>query len=480
MSKVELIHTRDQRYFISVLMAAVILTVLTVNGCMVGPDYHPPTMAVPTEWVGVTKIRDTQPSVATAQQADLTQWWRHFNDSMLTALVEEAIRTNPDLQIAEARLRQARAIRGVAIGGLWPGVTASGSYQRLHAAGGASDNQQDLYQAGLDAVWELDLFGGQRRNVESANANIQAAIESIRDVQVSVIAEVALNYIQLRGYQQEIVIAQNNLKAQKHTADITHKRFNVGFASGLDVANADSDVAMTESQIPVFEIATQQSIYALSILLARLPAELLGQLSPTGNLPSIPVQVPAGLPSDLLRRRPDIRASEAQLHAATAQIGVAIADFFPKFSLTGTMNWNSNLLSAWWTGSSLSYSFGPAVIWPIFQGGAIVSNVHLQEALHDQAFITYQKTVLAAFQDVENALIAFAKEQQHRKALNDAVIANRKAVDLSLQLYTEGQIDFLNVLNAQRSLYAAEDALVQSERNIATDLIALYKALGGV
>jgi outer membrane protein TolC len=167
------------------------------------------------------------------------------------------------------------------------------------------------------------------------------------------------------------------------------------------------------------------------------------------------------------------------LHAATAQIGVATADFFPTFSLTGTMNWNSNLLRAWWTDASRSYSFGPSVTWPIFQGGAIVSNVHLQEALRDQAFITYQETVLAAFQDVENALIAFSKEQQHRKALNDAVVANRKAVDLSLQLYIEGQTDFLNVLNAQRSLYASEDALVQSERSIAINLIALYKALGG-
>jgi NodT family efflux transporter outer membrane factor (OMF) lipoprotein len=448
---------------------------------MVGPDYHPPITTAPPEWVGVAKTPTAQPSIATAQPADLTKWWQQFNDPILTELVEEAVRTNLDLQIAEANLRQARALRGIAVGGLWPGVTASGSYQRLHDALTTPDDQhwQDLYQAGLDAVWELDLFGGLRRNVESANANIQAAIENISDVQVSIIAEVALNYIQLRGYQQEIVIAQNNLEAQKHTADITRKLFNVGFDSALDVAEADSNVATTESQIPVFETAAQQSIYALSVLLARLPAELLKQLSPTGNLPRIPAQVPVGLPSDLLRRRPDIRAAEAQLHAATAQIGVAVADFFPTFSLTGTMSWSSNLLSTWWTDASRSYSFGPTVSWPIFQGGAIASNVRLQEALRDQAFITYQKTVLAAFQDVENALIAFAKEQQHRKALNDAVVANRKAVDLSLQLYTEGMTDFLNVLNAQRSLYASEDALVQSEGSIATDLIALYKALGG-
>jgi len=480
MSEVALMNENEQRRFVSVPVAVVGLAVLMVGGCMVGPNYHPPQQTVPTTWVGVAETPTGQPSVATAQPADLTQWWRQFNDPTLTALVEEAVKTNLNLRIAEARLRQARATRGVAVGGLWPAVTASGSYQRLHMAGAMPDDQQqNLYQAGLDAVWELDLFGGRRRNVESANANIQAAIENIRDVQVSLIAEVALNYIQLRGFQQEIVIAQNNLKAQQHTAEITHKRLNVGFASALDVANADSDVAMTESQIPVFETAAQQSIYALSVLLARPPADLLKQLSPTGNLPSVPAQVPAGLPSDLLRRRPDIRESEAQLHAATAQIGVAVADLFPRFSLTGTVNWQSNLLRTWWTEASRSFGVGPSVTWPIFQGGAIVSNVRVQEALRDQAFITYQNTVLAAFQDVENALIAFAKEQQHRRALNDAVVANRKAVDLSLHLYIEGQIDFLNVLNAQRSLYASEDTLVQSERNIATDLIALYKALGG-
>jgi NodT family efflux transporter outer membrane factor (OMF) lipoprotein len=481
MSEAELMNTNNRVCYISVLAAAVCLAMLTVSGCMVGPDYHPPPAKVPPEWVGVTKAPNAQPSIATVQQAELTQWWRQFNDPILTSLVEEAVRTNLDLQIAEARLRQARALRGVAVSGLWPGITASGSYQRLHDAAAIPDNQhwQDLYQAGLDAVWEIDLFGGVRRNVESANANIRAATENIRDVQVSVTAEVALNYIQLRGYQQEIELAQNNLKAQKHIALITRKLFNVGFDSALDVANADSSVATTESQIPVMETAAQQSIYALSVLLARSPGELLKQLTPTGNLPGVPAQVPVGLPSDLLRRRPDIRAAEAQLHAATAQIGVATADFFPSFSLTGTMNWNSNLLRTWWTDASRSYSFGPSVTWPIFQGGAIVSNVHLQEALRDQAFITYQETVLAAFQDVENALIAFSKEQQHHKALSDAVVANRKAMDLSLQLYTAGQTNFLNVLNAQLSLYASENALVQSKQNISTDLIALYKALGG-
>ena len=479
MSEVVLMDSSKPWRFFSVPLIAAYLAILVLGGCMVGPDFLPPQpTTVPNAWVGVEKT-PAEPSMATAQPG-LTLWWGQFDDPTLTDLVDKALKTNLDLRIAETRLREARAIRGVAVGGLWPTLTASGGYQRIHMEGVTpAYQQQNLYQAGLDTVWELDLFGGQRRNVESAEANIQAAIENIRDAQISLIAEVALNYIQLRGYQQEIVIAQNNLKAQVHTADITHKLLNVGFASALDAANADSDVATTESQIPVFEAEERQSIYALSVLLARPPGDLLEQLSPTGNLPRVPMQVPAGLPSDLLRRRPDIRQAEAQLHASTAQIGVAIAEFFPSFSLTGTVNWSSNQLRTWWTNANRSFAVGSAMNWPLFQGGAIMSNVRLQEALRDESFITYQKTVLAAFQDVENALIAFAKEQQHHKSLNDAVVANRKAVDLSSQLYSAGQTDFLNVLNAQRSLYTSEDALVQSERNIVTNLIALYKALGG-
>jgi outer membrane protein, multidrug efflux system len=473
-------YMKEQWRSISVALVVLALGALTLDGCMVGPNFHPPQpTTVPNAWVGVEKT-PTEPSTATTAQLELTQWWRQFDDPILIMLVDDALKTNLNLRIAETNLRAARATRGVVAGGLWPSLTASGGYQKYHAAGVTPGNQVlNLFQAGFDAVWEIDLFGGQHRNVESADANIQAAIENIRDAQVSLIAEVALNYIQLRGYQQEIVIAQNNLKSQEHTADIVHRSFKVGFNSALDVANADSDVATTESQIPVFESEARQAIYALSVLLARPPGDLLEQLSPTGSLPRVPMQIPAGLPSDLLRRRPDIREAEAQLHAATAQIGVATAEYFPTFSLTGTLNWSSNLLRTLWTNASRSYAAGSSVTWPLFQGGSIMYNVRLQEALRDESFITYQQTVLSAFQDVENALIAFAKEQQHRKLLNDAVVFNRKAVDLSLQLYTAGLVDFLTVEIAQRTLYTSEDALVQSETSIVTDLIALYKALGG-
>ncbi len=450
------------------------------TGCMVGPDYHPPALTAPAAWTGVTTAPAAQPSAVKAETAELTRWWEQFNDPTLTVLVEEAVAANLDLHVAEAALRQARAARGVVAGGLWPGVTASAAYQRGHTANVNPGNQtSDLYQSDLDAVWNLDVFGGVRRNVESASANIQVAAENLRNVRVSLVAEVALNYVQLRGAQQQIVVATENLRAQQHTAEITRQKYSAGFVSGLDVANADASAATTAAQIPGYETTARQAIYTLSVLLARPPAALLEQLTPTGPLPHPPAAIPAGLPSDLLRRRPDIRVAEAQLHAATAQIGVATAALFPQFSLTGSVNWQSNLLGNWWSNVSRSFGIGPSVTWPVFQGGALTSNIRVQEALRDQALLTYQKTVLAAFQGVENALVAFGNEQQHLQTLRDVVAANRKAVDLSMLQYSEGLTEFLNVLVAQNALYSAQAAAVQSEAAIATDLITLYQALGG-
>ena len=484
--------TNRQLLFVPILLAVCGFMVLPISGCMVGPDYHAPHPEAPSGWAGVTAApAPRQPSVDTAQPAELAQWWKRFNDPTLTQLVEDALKTNLNLQLAVANLRQARAARGVAVAGLWPAITASAEYLRESTSGttqpskgtaataATAGQSQNLYQGGFDALWEIDIFGGQRRNVESADANVQAAIAGISNVQVTIAAEVALDYIQLRGYQQQIAVTQKNLKAMENTALITRQKAGAGFASALDVANAEASVATTEAQIPVLETSARQSIYALSILLARPPADLLKQLTPTGGIPGVPAQIPAGLPSDLLRRRPDIRQAEAQLHAATAQIGVATADLFPQFSLTGAVTWQSNLLNSWWTVASRTGSFGPSVTWPIFQGGAVVSNIRVQQALRDQAFITYRQIVLGAFQDVENALIAFAKEQEHYKSLKDSVACNSKAFDLSLQLYTEGMLEFLNVLVAQTALCAAENALVQSNTNISTALIALYKALGG-
>ncbi len=454
--------------------------------CRVGPNFRPPQTDVPPAWTGEAPATPT----ARAEQppagapADLTDWWRQFGDARLTSLIEEALRVNYDIQTAEARLREARALRGVAAGALWPPLSAAAANDRVHSAGGAagagaSSRNTDLYQAGFDAAWEIDVFGGIRRGVESAAANVQAAQENIHDVQVTLASEVALVYTQLRGTQQRIGIARSNLEAQQRTAEITRKRKSVGFVSALDVANAEAQVATTLSQIPVLEIAARQSIHALSVLLARPPGELVQELSEFQALPTAPAGVPLGSPASLLRQRPDIRQAEALFHAATAQIGVAEAELFPKVSAAVSLNWQSNLVKDWFSEINQSWLVGASVNWSLFAGGSHIANVHAQEAARDQALIAYRQTVLAALQDVENALVAFAKDRERRQALSDAAAASRRAVDLSSQLYIQGETEFINVLDAERSLFASEDAVVQSDIDLVTDVIALYKSLGG-
>ena len=462
------------------LTAGVCLTLC--YGCMVGPNYHPPQAAVPDRWAGPT----TDPA-AVAPGIDLAQWWTVFDDPTLTSLEERAVRSNLDLKQAEARIRQARAARGIAVGALGPTVDGTGAVQRSRTPGRNSnwtDGQtrgvvSNFYDAGFDAGWELDIFGGIRRGIEAADADLLSAVENRRDVLVTLTAEVARNYIELRAFQQRIEIARQNLATQEHSARLTRLRFEGGFASGLDVANANAQVATTTSQIPFLESAAQQSIYALGILLGRAPAELLPELAPASPIPAAPPAAPAGVPSDLLRRRPDIRQAEADIHAATARIGVVTADLFPRFTITGSAGVRSGDFSSWLSWNQRFYSFGPSASWRVFDTGRTRAAIEQQEALQEQALIAYQQTLLRALQEVENALIASAKEQERRESLATAVAANRKAVSLSKTLYTEGQTDFLSVLDAQRSLFVTEEALALSNSAVSTDLVALYKALGG-
>ncbi len=458
------------------------------GGCAVGPDYKPPETKVPEAWHSLASAGSPPPSQATPDPASLSAWWETFQDPSLTSLVQMAVRHNLDLRQAEARIRQARAARVVAGAPLFPQVDASAIYQKSQGAsetaggGGIATvgRVRELFQVGLDAAWEVDIFGGLRRGVEAAGADLRAAVEDRRDVLVSLVAEVGTNYLDLRGFQQQAAIARQNLEAQKKTAEITHKRFAAGFVSRLDVANADAQVATTQAQIPLLEAAAQAAIYNLGVLLGKEPAVLARELATPGPIPAPPPQVPVGLPSDLLRRRPDIRRAEAQLHAATARIGVAVADLFPRFSLTGTLGLSASELTRLGNVSSSKFwSFGPTVTWPVFAGGRIRGNIEVQNALQEQALLAYEKTVLTALKDVETALVAYAKEQEHRQALVEAVASNRQAVELATRLYVAGRTDFLNVLTAQRSLYVNEDALTQSTRTLGTNLIALYKALGG-
>ena len=458
--------------------AAMLICLIAASGCAVGPDFRPPPPQVPSKWVGPTSMPASQP--ATGPAVELARWWAAFGDPNLTSLVQRAMQSNLDLLQAQARLRQARATRGVAFASLGPVLDALGSYRRSSpAAGKGLRTINDQFQYGLDAVWELDIFGGSRRGLEAAQADLQAAQEDLRSVLVSLAAEVALNYIEVCGFQQRIEIARNNLKAQQHTAELTRQRFRGGFVSALDVANADALVATTASQIPLLESAARQAIYSLSVLLGHEPAALVDELSKLSRIPVAPPAVPVGLPSDLLRRRPDIRRSEALIHGATARIGVATADLFPRFTLTGSTGFQSDLLKSSLDWRNRFWSFGPAVDWRIFDTGRILSNIEVQKALQEQAVLSYRQTVLTALQEVENTLIASAKEEEHRRAVMEAVTANRKAVSLATDLYAQGQTDFLNVLQAQRALLAGEDELIQSNQAVSTNLVALYKALGG-
>ncbi len=460
------------------LLAVAIL--LTLAGCAVGPNYQTPEFGVPSAWTGtsaVTTNLTVPPSRPTPQPAAVDRWWATFKDPTLDGLVARAMATNLDLKMAESRVRQARAQWGVQFAGFWPSADAYGQYSR--SSSGQSQPAVNLYKAGLDASWELDVFGGTRRAVEAANADIAASLADRRDVLVTLLSEVALDYINLRGLQRQLFIAKENLTAQEHSVDLTRKLFSGGLNSKLDVANAEALVATIRSEVPALESAVRQTIYSLSVLLAREPAGLLDELSIEAPIPVTPPEVPIGLPSELLRRRPDIRRAEAQLHGATARIGVAVADLFPKFALTGSLGTSGDKSASLVKWDNRFYSVGPTVTWSLFDAGRIRANIKVQNEMEEQALLTYQKAMLTALNDVESALVAYVKEQQRRQALAEAVALNQEAVSLATQLYTQGQTDYLNVLSAQRSLYASQDSLVQSERTVATDLVAVYKALGG-
>lgn len=464
---------------------------VVVAGCAVGPDFKAPRATVPPAWVGEKPSPAAEISGTLSSPAEVARWWEKFEDPLLTSLVERAVVSNLDLRLAQARIREARAVRGAGAASFWPSVGSFADYSRLGtgdaASGGGTSGSRgasggretDLFRAGLDAAWELDLFGGVRRSVEALDADLQATVEDFRDTAVILTAEVAVNYLTLRGLQQQIAIARENLEAQNRTAEITRQRFEAGFVSGLDVANARAQAAGTASQIPLLESEARQAIHTLSVLLASEPNALGRELETEGPIAPVPPQVPIGLPSDLLRRRPDIRRSEARIRAATARIGVATADLFPRITLTGSLSFTGDSLSSMADWGARTWSLGPGIQWRIFDAGRIRWNIEARKAIEEQAWLAYEQSVLGALQEVESALVAYAKEQEHLQLLEEAVRQNRRAVGLARELYSAGQTDFLNVLSAQGNLFLSEEALVRSTRNLSLNLVALFKALGG-
>ena len=460
---------------------------LAVGACTVGPRYTRPTISTPEGW---NELPAGQ--AAPADRAALARWWTAFRDPVLEALVARAVENNLDLKIAAARVHEARAARGIAASRALPEVDASATYLRAQrsdeippfkSADGTRSpfgpRTQDTFEAGFDASWEIDVFGGVRRDKEAALAQTQAAEESQRDVLVTVIADVARTYVELRGTQRRLEILDATVASQRDTRDLARSRFEAGLGSELDVTRADGLLSATVSERPELERLAREDVEALRVLLGGGSGPLLSELDTPESLPPVPPEIPHTLPSELLSRRPDLRRAERELAAATARIGVATADLFPRFSIVGTFGRLSEDVGDLSSGSSQLWTIRSTVRWPIFTGGRLRANVRVQEARQEQALREYEKAMLVAVEEVENALSAQIRERRRQADLGASVDANRRSLDLATDRYTGGVESFLSVLDAQRSLYAAQDLLAQSETIAAVRLIALYKALGG-
>ena len=459
----------------------VLILIIFISGCVtVGPNYVRPDIEVSKAW-------KNQPVNNSNNTEALAEWWKAFGDPKLSELIERAVKNNLDLKKAQASIREARARRGLAKASFFPTLEASGSDTRSRSsenAGGVTTGTSgvmtsDLYSLGFDASWELDIFGGVRRSVEASQATLEAKQENMRDVLVSLLAEVAKNYVDVRTYQARIAIAEDNLKAQEETYQLTVWRNEAGLSDELAVQQARYNLENTRSNIPTLRTGLEEAMNSIAILLGEQPGKVHEELSKRESIPVTPLNIAAGVPADIIRRRPDIRKAERELASQTAQIGVATADLYPKFTLSGSIGLESistgNLLSS----GSRNYSFGPSITIPIFSGGATIQNIEIQSALQEQYLIAYKTTILDALKEVENALTAYVQEQYRRQALIDAAEAAKKAAQLSKTKYQAGLSDFSDVLDAQRSLLSYEDELATSEGTVTTNLISLYKALGG-
>jgi NodT family efflux transporter outer membrane factor (OMF) lipoprotein len=514
-------------------------------GCTVGPTYVKPEVPVEAVYAEQTSLETTNPPPG--------DWWKTFNDPELDKLIQNALRTNYDLQIAYSRVRQSRFQRNITAADLFPQVDADAGYSHTRgsqsvvlplggssgsgssggagaagasaAGSGASpqtkasravskaepqssgsqsgsqagaqndaafDDQlsplgkgglpgvvTDLYQLGFDATWEIDVFGAKRRQVEAATANLEAAEENRRRIALTVMAEVARNYFELRGLQARLDIARKNLAAQSNILELTTSQARSGLAPDTDAVRARAQVETTASTIPPLLAQERTLSHALSILVGQEPGALNAQLAAVQPLPPTPPVVSAGLPSALLRRRPDIRAAERNIAAANAQVGSAVADLFPKFALTGSAGLDSSTTQHLFDWESRYFLISPTVSWRIFDAGRIMSNIRLQKALADEAALQYRSTLLQALQDVENALVSYGMEQERLNRLRAAFQQNQVALDLETARYQHGLATFLEVLDAERSVLSSQDELAQSTSASITDLVALYKALGG-
>jgi NodT family efflux transporter outer membrane factor (OMF) lipoprotein len=455
-------------------------------GCTVGPDYQSreikeaPRRSVADD-AGVVSRTVEGP-------VDVT-WWKSFRDSRLSSLVERLVAQNLDLQTAAERVIQSVAQRQVAAAQGLPHIEgqSSSTYNRQSLNGTLSlltpapgaPAEYGLLHDGLTSSWQLDLFGRVRRAVEAADANTLAAVENRRGVALAAVAELAQSYMQLRGTQNLLGIANRNLRLSEENVQLVNTRFGNGVATTLDLAQARAQQATIAATLPPLRTREAELINAIGMLLGDAPRALEAELHPSQTLPRVPRKVPVGLPGTLVRRRPDVREAEAKLHEATAQTGVAVANFYPDVTLNGAASMESLHLSNLFSPASTAFAVGPSISIPIFEGGQLRSVLTLRESQQREAAVLFQKTVLLAWKEVDDSLTAYREAQRRRADIARSVTENQTALQVARQRYSEGAIDFLNVISTQAQLLQSENDLADSDTQIATDLVNLYRALGG-
>ncbi|CAL79353.1 putative multidrug efflux system, outer membrane subunit (efflux pump component) (TolC family) [Bradyrhizobium sp. ORS 278] len=459
------------------VLLALCLASPLLAGCAVGPDYVTPDFGTPARW----SSDRNQP----AQQLRLAQWWRNLGDAPLDQLIGEAVSGNLDVAAAKARIREARATQRQAVGALFPTVSGTSSATETRSAGSTTagiaiaPTTSSQFQAGFDSSWELDLFGANRRAVEAASYGVDAAKDDLRATLLTLIGDVASNYIDARAYQARVALAQRTAASQRETAALTARKQEAGSASAVDTAKASALAASTEATIPTYESSYQQALHRLGVLLGRDPTALSQRLSRSLPIPAPRRPLPKGIPADVLVMRPDIRKAERQLAQFTAKIGQATAALYPDISLTGTVSTSALKLGDLGKSSTIGWSIGPSLSVPIFNGGKLQAAVEVAEAQRDEYHVAWRSAVLSALEDVENAIVNLGQERLRIRSLTESARRYNEAARLSRGLYQTGSSTFLDVLDAERSQFTAEDSLLASRAALAKNYVALAKALGG-
>ena len=448
---------------------------LTLAACAVGPAYHAPNEPP----VALTKVDPQKLTPAPAA----SDWWKAFGDPELDRLIDRALAANLDVRIAVDRVKEARALFRDTQLDQFPRVTTEAAYSRSkQQAPGFSTQRVDVEQAdiGFDASWEIDLFGRVRHQVESARADADAARADLRNAQVTVAAEVARNYLLLRGAQARRAVAEENARTQQDTLHLTEVRYEIGPGDPVDVESARARLSATQADVPALRTAEAQAAHRLAVLVGQRPGSLDAELAAASTAgPQAPAAIPIGDASDFLRRRPDVQAAERRLAAETARTGVATADLFPRISVTGFVGFLSGDVSSLFKGGSRAWAVSPTVTWPGLDLGGAHARLKAQEARGDESLAAYDQTVLRAIEDLQNALVAYRERQLQVVSLSQQVAASRRAADLAHIRYKEGRIDFLRVLDAERTRLQAEDSLTQAQTDANVDVVSIYKALGG-